>query len=295
MQNVKKELQQLQNVFNKQLESKPQKLYKYKCFDKKTIDSIRNNYIWLSKLSDLNDPFESFINANFHPNKLINFVDDYHFFADNDYTQLWHNRVKNGENVIEVLKSMIGNIQNTEEKMLANDKLYYCYRNMCKFYMESSSDFIKLIDKSFLIGSLTTNPLSITMWSHYADSHNGICIEYDLSENPYIDAMVLPVIYTNTTLSVDDIQDNEFLLYAMLLKSFDWQYEDEWRVIVPTQDNRFHAKPSAIYLGAKGWQNDKTFNEVKLLAKEKNIDLHLVHKSYTNYELEDFNFTQEFT
>ena len=130
------------------------------------------------------------------------------------------------------------------------------------------------------------------MWSHYGDSHNGVCIEYDLLENPYIDKMVLPVIYTDTTLSHDDILDQELLLYAMLFKSPDWKYEDEWRVIVPTQYNRFYAKPSAIYLGAKGWHNDEILKDLQLIVKEKNIDLHIVHKSYSSYRLEDMNLSK---
>ncbi len=35
------------------------------------------------------------------------------------------------------------------KKILAKDKLYYCYKNMREFYMQSSLDFTKLIDNSF--------------------------------------------------------------------------------------------------------------------------------------------------
>ena len=170
--------------FKEKINNKPKKLYKYKCLNSNTIDSIRNDYLWLSKPSVLNDPFESFVNADFNPNKLINFAEDYQFFSDEGLTKLWHERVEKSENIIEVLKQMTDEIENEDDRTLAKDKLYYCYKNMCEFYMQSSLDFTKLIDNSFLIGSLTTNPLSITMWSHYADSHNGVCIEYDLSENP---------------------------------------------------------------------------------------------------------------
>lgn len=289
---MKSELEYIQANFKEQIRNKPKKLYKYKCLNSNTIDSIRNDYLWLSKPSVLNDTFESFVNADFNPNKLINFAEDYQFFSDEHLTKLWHERVEKGENIIEVLKQMTDEIKNKDEKILAKDKLYYCYKNMCEFYMQSSLDFTELIDKSFLIGSLTTNPLSITMWSHYADSHNGVCIEYNLAENPYIEKMVLPVIYTDTTLSHDDIFERELLLYAMLFKSPDWKYEDEWRVIVPTQDNRFYAKPSAIYLGAKGWHNDEILKDLQSLTKEKKIDLHIVHKSYSSYRLEEMNLSK---
>jgi len=287
-----KELEFLKDIYNEKIKHKPKKLYKYRPFNEDTINSIRNDYLWLSKSSVLNDPFESFVNANFNPNKLISFVENYQFFTDSALNNAWHKRVENGENIMEVLKEMTEEIKDEKEKTLAKDKLYYCYKDMCRLYLEASLDFTQKIDNAFLMGSLTANPLSTTMWSHYADSHKGICIEYNLSENPYIDKMVLPAIYTNTTLSCDDIHDNNFLQYALLLKSPDWEYEDEWRVIVPTQDNHFYAKPSAIYLGARGWQNDDTLKTVQSLAKEKNIDMFIVHKSYTNYKLEAVNFSE---
>lgn len=290
---MREELKRIKSSFEIQTKHKPKKLYKYRCFNDHTIDSIRNDYLWLSKPSSLNDPFESFVNDNFNPNKLIEFVEDYNFFDDTNLTEKWHSRVEEGENIIEVLKQIIDNIEDEKEKITAMDKLYYCYRDMCEFYMESAVDFTQDMDKSFLIGSLTTDPLSITMWSHYASSHEGICIEYDLSENPYIEKMVYPVIYTETTLSHDDIFDNDLMLFAMLFKSPDWKYEKEWRVLYPTQHSKIYAKPSAIYLGARGWCDNKLLKSVHLLAKEKNVDLHIVYKSGSSYKLQEFNFDEE--
>ena len=289
---MNKDLEYIRDDFNKKKSNKPKKLYKYKPLNEYTIDSIRNDYLWLSKPSVLNDPFESFVNDDFNPNKLISFAEDYHFFEDEYLTKIWHERVKTGESIIEVLKQMTDEIDDTQQKTLAKDKLYYCLKDMCEFYRQASVDFTDMIDKRFLIGSLTTNPLSIIMWSHYADSHNGVCIEYDLAENPYIEKLVLPVIYTETTLSHDDIIDNELLLYAMLFKAPDWKYENEWRVISTTQYNRLYAKPTAIYLGAKGWLDEEKLINLQLISKEKNIDLHLVCKSGSSYRLEEMNLSK---
>ena len=45
---MKKELEYIQKNFKDKINNKPKKLYKYKRFDSNTIDSIRNDYIWLS-------------------------------------------------------------------------------------------------------------------------------------------------------------------------------------------------------------------------------------------------------
>ena len=48
---MKSELEYIQANFKEQIRNKPKKLYKYKCLNSNTIDSIRYDYLWLSKPS----------------------------------------------------------------------------------------------------------------------------------------------------------------------------------------------------------------------------------------------------
>lgn len=53
----------------------------------------------------------------------------------------------------------------------------------------------QLLDKSFGVLSLSEKPDDILMWSHYSNSHNGICLEYDPSAHPKAFPRLNPVRY----------------------------------------------------------------------------------------------------
>lgn len=87
---------------------------------------------------------------------------------------------------------------------------------------------------------------SILMWSHYADSHKGFCIEYDLTRNEKNKQLfdnLFPVIYsddisdiTNDMLSAENDGITDKFIWsiynkALLRKSATWKYENEWRLI----------------------------------------------------------------
>ena len=104
----------------------------------------------------------------------------------------------------------------------------------------------------FGVSSFAERPDNILMWSHYANKHTGICVEYDFShlDKEDITAFLLPVIYTkkrpllpikkltnlfgkeddNVSIS-NGLYIMRYLLEAILSKSLDWKYEEEWRMI----------------------------------------------------------------
>lgn len=88
------------------------------------------------------------------------------------------------------------------------------------------------VEKGIL--SLTSNRDDILMWSHYADSHKGICLEFDtrIPDSPF--ALAQPVNYK--TIFDDYTFDADFDATQVsesvsLTKSRHWKYEKEWRVI----------------------------------------------------------------
>ncbi len=79
------------------------------------------------------------------------------------------------------------------------------------------------------ICSLSSSPSDILLWSHYADGHKGIAIEFNVSG---LEAAIHPVKYVNvlplysgTLLGMPTPQ--ELLTY----KTKHWEYESEYRVI----------------------------------------------------------------
>lgn len=76
---------------------------------------------------------------------------------------------------------------------------------------------------------LTPFPKNTLMWSHYADSHRGICIEFD--KNNDVISKARPIRYTKEfrALTAKSIMDDPF--QVVLTKAMDWCYEREWRII----------------------------------------------------------------
>lgn len=80
--------------------------------------------------------------------------------------------------------------------------------------------------------SLTEVPDDVLMWSHYADSHRGICIEFSIERCATLH-QVLPVRYSSKVPRFEFFLASieEIAFAAMLTKSDHWSYEREWRLV----------------------------------------------------------------
>ncbi|MBK7525892.1 MAG: DUF2971 domain-containing protein [Saprospiraceae bacterium] len=55
--------------------------------------------------------------------------------------------------------------------------------------------------------SFTTNNNNILMWSHYANNHKGICLEFITLNERLLSEMLHPIIYTNKKPIINDFKD----------------------------------------------------------------------------------------
>jgi hypothetical protein len=71
---------------------------------------------------------------------------------------------------------------------------------------------------------------NILMWSHYADSHKGICLEFNTDNKVMCEAIKCDYIddFHSIPLYRDDV---DAMLIPMLAKYKDWTYENEYRLI----------------------------------------------------------------
>lgn len=80
---------------------------------------------------------------------------------------------------------------------------------------------------------LASSPSDILMWSHYGDSHRGVCVQFHGAFEPFSCARRVtyssdrPLVPFRKNLVLDD----ETAEAILLTKSHHWQYEQEWRVI----------------------------------------------------------------
>lgn len=86
---------------------------------------------------------------------------------------------------------------------------------------------------------------SILMWSHYAQNHTGICIEFQRTpESPLGDPEICSPVQYSSKYPVIDIgkmllnRDGQTLDLMMRYKADCWAYEKEWRVITDQGDKQ---------------------------------------------------------
>lgn len=135
----------------------------------------------------------------------------------------------------------------------------------------------------FKVCCLCTSSKNRLMWSHYADSHKGICIEYDFSEYIENGSQPMPVYYSKTrpkfpwNVAIEQTPETQskataHFMKALLTKDESWSYENEWRLLIQVNSgvDKIPAPPiKCIYLGALCSQENA--EKVISAAREKNI------------------------
>lgn len=160
-----------------------------------------------------------------------------------------------------MIVSQMEKIDITEESLLDMFKLDKLLDDLYKKAVEIKNNVYIPSLRNFL-AKLTVSCFSVSgwnnqlMWSHYANSYAGICIEYDFNQIKDAIGFVYPVEYTTErpTLSLQDLGVNGFnldsearitscepnmvaILSYLLAKNVCWDYEKEWRIINIGEEN----------------------------------------------------------
>lgn len=179
--------------------------------------------------------------------------------------------------------------------------------------IDSMNDFnnkiFGFIDEKFGVASLTTSYNNPLMWSHYAASHKGICIEYDFKDiirnTEDVKILLDEVIYSDRRVTIDsnlmdkiDLEDIESKGKIDLLKLFIeglfnkhkvWEYETEWRSIVIVDENKNFNREcrlnniSGIYLGNK--MDNATENAVITLLNDLKVPIYKMVNEISDYTM----------
>lgn len=145
---------------------------------------------------------------------------------------------------------------------------------------------------------------SILMWSHYANNHRGMCVEYDLMRiNEQLGFSPVPVVYGGErvwfgTIAPDkyEAESQRVLIESLTSKSQEWDYEREWRIIRddgacgskwdPDKNGALleMIRPISIILGCMA--KPELEEEVKAHCIKERINLYKMRKSNERYKLE---------
>ena len=165
-------------------------------------------------------------------------------------------------------------------------------KNVQQLLDKTESDMLEALGNMFLIGCLCTDFKNRLMWSHYADSHKGFCIEFDFSgadRSAFLN-LPFPISYTESRplipwkAAFNNSQQNiaeaaEELMLAVLTKDKAWEYENEWRILLSSSEKPNLKMPriTCIYLGAAIEEKNrlkiiKIAQEQSIPVKQMNVD-----------------------
>lgn len=199
-------------VFQKQI---PQYFFKYRTLE--AFEKIlENNSLWFSNPEDFNDPF------------------DCQIVADGNNTQ--------EELEVLIRKTVPTPISEAQITLLAKDAA-----NTPGKWQNILNNSIKNIMARNGVCCFAGNESNLLMWSHYSNSHKGVCLKFDALKDPDFFVFPLPVNYQSDYPHYNHLQNNQDIIKSLVLtKSNHWKYEEEQRVLKTNQVGLHQFKKQAL-------------------------------------------------
>ncbi|MDP2523500.1 DUF2971 domain-containing protein [Neptunomonas phycophila] len=261
---------------------------------KREIDALKNKTLWFSDPESLNDCQEFMVNLNYD-------------CTSTTRNELWKDAI--------LRCSSIKSSEEQVEEMSKTGRLNSIIRNQFVSVIDHYTPLIRTC--SFSISNCSEgikNPINnAMMWGHYTNALEGCALGFDkdilekhfksLYAN-YANAKVdyirsdskLPTI-ESAELSVPGNYENEFFRPLLLKKSDDWEYEQEYRLILapPLKDKKPDANSvintltytdnalKRIVIGSK-LKIDILFELHKILPSQ--VEFFIAHRSNTHYRID---------
>lgn len=246
------------------------KLYKYRSFERIDFieEIIKSNKIWAASPLDFNDSFDCmpFVNIRNSTRQVKEYIS---------------NEIKSHKFLLRkerrfILKKHVKEIKSKKDMFISIWKKVICNYGIVSF--EESFD-------------------NLLMWSHYADSHKGICIEFSLKEN-FVSQLIKEKIvsgnvkYDNNQPEMKHSFDYAFnicrsreelfnLVRDIIFTKYEgWAYEKEWRWLKEIDNEQRHINLpqgciSKIIMGAKSSREDKL--RIKSIIENNKLSIPVVN------------------
>lgn len=288
----------------------PSKLYRYRECSEAQFDAFYRDTIYASTADKFNDPYDCLLRCD---KQFI--LHSISYGASKENIIQLRNLLKSGNEMPSALCELYGEegasfireilIKSTDDDLNDYNEIFAQTKSELFSNVHSIIDnAITYMRQQTHVACFSETVKSVTMWSHYAKSHTGFALEYDMRlyqtkcdmcpRKDECDDRILtnlyPVIYSNkrydATSFVDyyigrsygmsvKLQDVLFFNKAALYKSPQWSYEKEWRLFLGRKDAynkpclQVELKPVAIYYGNHiSPINKKILSDI---AKEKGI------------------------
>jgi len=196
----------------------PQRLYKFQKLNGQTLRNLKNAQIYFNTPASFNDPFD------------CSALDLEAMLTDDKVVEIFRRWLKDKNihidfeinSIKDVPQMYIDRIHQAFEKMFGERQDRVINRSGCTCFSEDKEN--------------------ILLWSHYADGHKGVCLEFDTSSPMF--SKVRPVDYAIDFPLIDPMKmmfgkEDEIIeesIKPLFTKYESWCYEKEWRL--------FHEEPN---------------------------------------------------
>ena len=186
-------------------------------------------------------------------------------------------------------------IKDYQQQMNSLKSIFSQHRTNITLIEHSLKNIIEMKDNKLGILSLSKRYDDELLWAHYANSHKGFCIEYDLErlmskQNPK--HRFFDIQYSDKIPNLDFSQllgqnDPDILIKKMLgYKSQRWEYEQELRIITENQGiNTYDYRAvKAIYFGLKTPKS--TISKTMKTLQGRKIKYYQMHLKSNSFQFE---------
>lgn len=289
----------------------PNSLFRYRPCEERHIEAFREDNIYAVSADKFNDPYDTLIRYDLESIRSVvssiltcDSMKQLRAFLEqgNDFPDSIRQSTSD-----EMINSFRNHILSIQDMSSIKDHLDEC-RNRVLSSIEIMFPVLAESSKRFsTIACFCESIQSVTMWSHYANYHQGFALEYNLRptlSHGINNVGIFPVIYEDERIDATSYVVWEYLkmmgintpnpditssLKIALHKSSQWEYEKEWRLIDTTpRDYRsdtpsvIQLAPTAIYYGQRMSQENK--RKLHEIAQEKGIKEYCMYIDYSSQE-----------
>ncbi len=305
--------QKLMSIAEALMAMLPEKLYRYRSCSTLNIDAFDKDLVYAITADKFNDPYDTLIQYDIEAIR-----QQIRRYCNRDFIVALQTLFRNGMGFSHNMTQLFGseNLERLKTQLLSCEDIdsialeQFCeyMESVCEKSFPQISDIIKKIST---IACFSETVQSVTMWSHYADNHEGFALEYDLrfipTDGNSMGCFIFPVVYDDNRFEATDLiawcfakcygvdikQPDQFAHFKVSLhKSTQWEYEKEWRLFHNIQNGSDKSRATSITIVPKAIYYGKNISPInrKLLhfiACEKGIaeyDMYIDSASF-KYEM----------
>lgn len=282
-------------------------LYKYTKIDAYSLANLSNGTAWFRNAAGFNDPYDSSLSIG---NRTVYDAQHSAVLAD-ELSKIFQSNPEEISETISTYPIDILGAKLLEEHSLVGQSVGV-FRERFEKYIKETDELLEkhsvniadLYQKGVYATCFSEEPMSMLMWSHYADNHKGMVLEYDFVNSgskfkEEVIRVLYPVLYTKELLNLNDYLESQdevdVPILAAISKLDTWSYEKEWRMLTLDKSDEEGKvikiiKPKSIILGAHVEQMHKIM--ISLDAMKLGIPVQQIKLDGAKYNLSivDFNF-----